>query len=142
MAAIRPIEQIAAKWATVTPQRTGEYQAGAESPLRDWKQATVAAGPTYLAGMQASLTEQRWQKAVNKATTDSWKQGVLTKGVSRWGQGVQLAAPQFTNKFAPFVAAIRGVNLPPRFARRDPRNLDRVKAIVDAMIATAKAQNP
>jgi len=142
MTAIRPIEQIAAKWATVTPQRTGEYQAGAETPLRDWKQATAAAAPSYVAGMQASLQEQRWNKAVNKATTDRWKQGVLSKGVSRWGQGVQLAAPDFNSKFAPFVAAIRGLNLPPRFARRDPRNLDRVKAVVDTMIATAKAQNP
>ncbi|KKM97798.1 hypothetical protein LCGC14_1164310, partial [marine sediment metagenome] len=37
--------------------------------------------------------------------------------------------------FTPYQAAISAVVLPPRYARRDPRNLARVKAVVDALIA-------
>jgi len=36
--------------------------------------------------------------------------------------------------FAPFREAIEKVDLGPRFPRRDPRNLERVKRVVDALI--------
>jgi hypothetical protein len=141
MAAIRSIDEISAKWGTVTPQRAPDYQHGIEAPLTDWKQATLAAAGAQAAGVQAALAEKRFEKAVNKSSTEAWKQGALTKGVSRWGQGVQLAQGKFGTAFAPFVNAIKALNLPPRFARRDPRNLDRVKSVVDAMINTAKQIN-
>ena len=61
------------------------------------------------------------------------------KGTARWGPGVVLAQDKYARNFAPFRDAIERVTLPPRFARRDPRNLDRVKAVVNALIV-AKEQ--
>lgn len=139
MANIRPIDQIGAKWATVTPQRSGDYEQGVQNPKTDWKNATIASNANYKAGIQAAVAEDRFGKAVNKSSTGAWQQGVATKGVQRWGQGVQVAQDKFTRAFAPFANAIKALALPPRFARRDPRNLDRVKAVVDAMVNTAKS---
>jgi hypothetical protein len=140
MAAIRELSDIAAKWANVTPQRSPDYEAGVRSPRKDWKAATAAANESYKTGLQASIAADSWVKGVNKAGTETWQEGSLTKGVDRWGPGVALAEPKYAEGFAPYRAAIAGLTLPPRFARRDPRNLNRVKAVVDAMIATKVAQ--
>jgi len=137
MAAIRSIADIARKYATVTPQRQGEYQSGVEQPLRDWKANSIAAKENWKAGIQAAVTADSQFKGVQRSSTERWKSRTLAKGVTRWGEGVQLGAADFETGFAPFQQAIAALNLPPRFARRDPRNLARVTAVVQAMIATA-----
>lgn len=140
MAAIRSVEEIARKWATVTPLRTGDYEAGVKSPQKDWKESTAASGDAWKAGVSEAIAEGRFVKGVVKAGTGKWQLGATTKGVARWGPGVQLGEPAYGTGFAPYREAISRLTLPPKFARRDPRNLLRVKAVVDAMIGVKKAQ--
>lgn len=140
MAAIRPIDQIATKWSTVTPQRTPDYQAGVEQPRADWARQAAGANDAWKAGIQAAVQRDAFTKGVARAGTPTWQQGALTKGVARWGPGVQLAETKYATNFAPFRQAIESVQLPPRFARRDPRNIQRVTAIVDALRRAKEAQ--
>ncbi|GAI23003.1 unnamed protein product, partial [marine sediment metagenome] len=58
----------------------------------------------------------------------------LKKGPGRFAEGVYIAGPDFEKGFARFHAAIERVDLGPKFPKRDPRNLARVKAVVDALI--------
>ncbi len=139
MAAIRDLAAIAQKWATVTPQRANEYRAGINSPRVSWAESAVAAADNYAVGVQEAVADSRFARGVTKAGDAKWKRGALEKGATRWGPGVQLAQDDNSKGFAPYREAIAAVTLPPRFARRDPRNIDRVRAIVDAMIATKKA---
>lgn len=139
MANIRDVTSIAAKWASVTPMRSADYKAGVENPKTDWKTATAAAGENWKNGVTKAAAENRFSKAVAKASLATWQVPTLAKGVNRWGEGVALAQPKYEAAFAPFVSAIKALTLPPRYPRRDPRNLDRVKAVVDAMIKTAQA---
>lgn len=139
MAAIRSASEIAKKWATVTPQRAGDYEDGIRSPKKDWKSATVDANEAYKTGVQEAIAADRFVKGVNRAGTTTWQEGALLKGVQRWGPGVALAQSKYEQGFAPYVDAIKNTTLPPRFARRDPRNLLRSKAIVDAMVKTKVA---
>ena len=138
MAAIRSIERIAKKWATVTPGRTGYYQAGVEAPRRDWETATAAAEDAYQSGVTQAIAEKRFGKGVRAAGSEKWQRNAIEKGGQRWGPGVAMAEAAYAAGFAPFRDAIERVTLPPRFARRDPRNLNRVKAVVDALIAASK----
>lgn len=138
MAAIRPADMIARKWATVTPQRSADYEAGVKEPVRDWKTNTAAASDAWKAGVQNAVAQNLFSKGVNKAGTVAWQEGAVTKGVQRWGPGVALAEDKYLQGFAPYRDAISRVVLPPRFARRDPRNLLRVNAVVDALIAAKK----
>ena len=133
MAEIRSVEEIAAKWATVTPQRTPDYEAGVRAPRRDWARAAVAAADAWKAGVTNAIQQGLFSKGVTKAGLAKWADGAATKGVQRWGPGVQLGQEAYRAGFAPYADAIRRVTLPPRYARRDPRNLARVNAIVDAM---------
>lgn len=139
MAAIRPTDEIAAKWASVTPQRTGDYEAGVRNPRTDWKQATSNANDAWKAGVTAAVNDNAFAKGVGKSGTPVWQDGALTKGTQRWGQGVQLAQDKYATAFAPYREAIQRTTLPPRFARRDPRNLQRVNAIVEALVKVKKA---
>lgn len=139
VAFIRSIEAISKKFATVTPGRSEDYRVGVENPRRDWAQATAQAEGAYAAGVQAAITKKSFGKGVKAAGTATWQQGALTKGVDRWGPGVALAQEKYARNFEPYRAAIERVQLPPRYARRDTRNLQRVKAVVDALVA-AKEQ--
>lgn len=140
MAFIRSIEQIARKFATVTPGRSEDYRVGVENPRKDWATATANAESAYMDGVQKAITQKRFGKGVKKAGTAAWQEGAVTKGVSRWGPGVALAQDKYARNFAPYRDAIERVQLPPRFARRDPRNLDRVKSVVQALVAAKEAR--
>lgn len=133
MAAIRSIDEIADKWSTVTPQRVADYESGIRNPRTDWKTATADANGAWKAGIAAASQADRFLKGVNRAGTPKWQEKSLEKGVPRWGPGVTLARDDYAAGFGPYRDAIARTVLPPRFARRDPRNLDRVKAIAEAL---------
>jgi len=135
MAFIRSVDLISDKWATVTPLRAADYAAGVASPRRPWAQATKAAEGAYEAGVQKSIAMKAFGKGVIKAGDEKWSRKATVNGVRNWGPGVAEAKGDYQAGFAPYHAAIAAVVLPPRYARRDPRNLARVKAVVDALIA-------
>jgi hypothetical protein len=139
MAFIRSIEQIAKKFAMVTPGRTEDYRMGVENPRRDWATATAASESAYEAGVTQAIAKKRFGKGVKAAGSETWQKGAVEKGTQRWGPGVVLAQDKYARNFARYRDAIERTTLPPRYARRDPRNLDRVKAVVNSLIA-AKEQ--
>ena len=139
MAFIRSIEQIANKFATVTPGRTADYEFGVTNPRKDWMTSTAAAESAFEGGVTQAIAKKRFGKGVKAAGTEKWQRGATTKGTARWGPGVTLARDDYARAFAPYRDAIERVTLPPRYPRRDPRNLERVKAVVNALVA-AKEQ--
>ena len=140
MAFIRSIDQIARKFATVTPGRSEDYRSGVENPRRDWMTATAGAESAYEAGVTQAIAKKRFGRGVKAAGTEAWQRGAVEKGTARWGPGVTMAQEKYGRNFAPYRDAIERVQLPPRFARRDPRNLARVKAVVDALVAAKEAR--
>lgn len=135
MAFIRSVDLIAQKWADVTPMRSADYAAGIANPRRPWAAATKAAEKAYEDGVQKSISMKAFGKGVMKAGDEKWARKAAVNGVRNWGPGVSEAKGDYQAGFAPYQAAIAAVVLPPRYARRDPRNLARVKAVVDALIA-------
>lgn len=133
MAEVKSVDAVAEKWARVTPTRAADYEAGVRSPRKDWQQATVAATDAWKTGVQTAITQGSFAKGVNRAGTGTWQAGAIDKGVARWGPGVQIGQEAYKSGIAPYIEAIKRVTLPPRFARRDPRNVDRVRVIAEAL---------
>lgn len=129
MAAIKSMSEIADKFITVTPQRATQYAEGVKSPKKDWEGGALAAEPAFEAGIQKAVQLKAFGKGIKKAGTAKYQKGVAEKGAARWGPGVALAKDAFTAGFSPFHSIIERIQLPQRFARRDPRNLLRVSAI-------------
>jgi hypothetical protein len=115
--------------------RTEDYKLGIEHPKRDWADEAEAAKGNWKAGIDAAAAKDMYAKGVSAAGTGKWREGALKKGPGRFAEGVMIGAPDFEKGFAPYHAAIARTSLGPRFPRRDPRNLNRVKAVVDALIA-------
>ena len=132
---IKATSDISEKWARVTPQRSVDYKKGVENPTKDWKAATAEAEESYKTGVSEAANAGRFGKGVNKAGTEKWKAKAVTKGVDRWGPGVQIAKPDYEAGFAPYASTIAALTLPPRYPKGDPRNLDRVSAIAVALRA-------
>ena len=135
MAAIKPIDVIAKKWAYVTPMRSGDYAEGIANPRRPWAASTRAAEGAWGDGVQRAVQRKSFSKGVTQAGDEKWQRKASTLGVQRWGPGVAEAEGDYAAGFAPYRDTIKSVVLPPRYARRDPRNMQRVSAIVDALIA-------
>lgn len=135
MAFIRSVDSIAKKWAEVTPMRADDYAFGIANPRRPWAAATKNAESAYEDGVRSAISRKAFGKGVTKAGDEKWARKASTRGVANWGPGVADAQGDYQAGFAPYREAIAAVKLPPRYARRDPRNLARVKAVVDALIA-------
>ncbi len=134
MAEIKSLSAIGDKWTRVTPGRTEDYKLGIQNPKRDWEEETEAAKDNWKLGIDQAHAKNLFVKGVQKAGTSKWRDRSLKKGPSRFAEGVYLAGPDYEKGFAPYREAISRVDLGPRFPRRDPRNLDRVKRIVDALV--------
>lgn len=137
MPLVKPVTKIAEKWGRVTPQRATEYEEGVRSPLKDWQKNTIAANDAYKAGIQTSITKDLFSKGVTKAGTAKWQKKAIELGPGRFSQGVSVGQPDYEAGFAPFREVIEKTTLPPRFAKGDPRNIDRVRTMA-AALAEAK----
>lgn len=133
MAKIKSTAQIAEKWSRVTPQRTEDYRSGIENPRTDWMTATAAAEATYAAGVQAAVGRKAFGAGVKRAGTSKWQSKSLQKGTSRFAEGVSLGAEDYERGFAPFRDVIERTTLPPRAPKGDPRNIDRVRVLAEAL---------
>ncbi len=135
MVEIKSLSAIAEKWQRVTPGRTEDYKLGIQHPRRDWEAETVEARDNWKAGVDAAFAKGLFVKGVVKAGTKKWQEKALKKGPGRFAEGVYLAGPDYEKGFAPYREAIARVDLGPRFPKRDPRNLERVKRVVEALVA-------
>lgn len=134
MAEIKSLAAIRDKWTRVTPGRTEDYKLGIKNPKRDWEEETIAAKGNWKAGVDAAAAKDLFGKGVTKAGSKKWQDKALLKGPGRFAEGVYIAGDDYEKGFAPFREAIARVDLGPRFPRRDPRNLERVRKVVEALV--------
>lgn len=133
MAAIKSTREIAQKFIKVTPERTQEYADGVAKPKKDWAQSTEAAESSYEDGVKKAMEKKKFGKGIRNAGNEKYQDGVRKKGATRWGPGVSLSEDAYAKGFAPFRDTIESVQLPQRYAKRDPRNMKRVEAVVLAL---------
>lgn len=133
MAEIKSAAQIADKWGRVTPQRTQDYDQGIRNPRRDWQTATAAAADRYRDGIQESIQRGAFESGVANAGSEKWARKTREVGVGRWGPGVQAAAGDFQKGFEPYRQIIEQTDLGPRYPKGDPRNIERVAKLAQAL---------
>jgi len=133
MPAIKPTSVSADKWVRRAGQAGPDYARGVQNPRTSWAEATAAAADAQAAGIQAALANNSFEKGVQKAGNAKWQRKAATVGAQRFGPGVAAAKGDYESGFAPYAAVIAGVTLPPRGAKGDPRNYERVTAIGQAL---------
>jgi len=133
MAEIKPIGRIKEKWTRVTPMRSEDYKLGVQTPRRDWEKAAIAAKDSHKAAMADAAAKDSFAKGVAKAGFGKWQTKALAKGPGRFAEGVMVGGDDYEKGFAPYRDEIEKTALPPRYPRRDPRNIQRVATIATAL---------
>ncbi|RLC81857.1 MAG: hypothetical protein DRJ03_19725 [Chloroflexi bacterium] len=133
MAEIKSLSSIRDKWIRVTPGRTEDYKLGVSQPKRDWAQATEAQEDVWKSAITEAAAKGMFGKGVRTAGSSKWREKALTKGPGRFAEGVMVAGPEFEKGFKPYAEVIETTDLPPRFPKGDPRNIQRVAAIATAL---------
>lgn len=129
------IGTVAERWTRRAQGAAQDYQRGVETTQKDWAGAATAAKGSWQAGVSAAAGRDGFAKGVQKAGTSKWRANTVAKGPARFSQGVQVAQPEYQGGFAPFLAAIGAVDLPPRGPRGAPGNYARVQPIGTALNA-------
>ena len=130
---VKSASEIAKKWARVTAERTEDYESGVRNPLRDWADETSAAEDRYEEGVKAAITRKSFGKGVKKVGTAKQKAKTILKGIPRWSEGVRVAESDMESGMKPVVDTLKALELPKRYATGDPRNIERVKVIQQAL---------
>jgi len=133
MAAIKPLDKIASKWANVSARSGAEYEDGVRNPRNDWQKSTAAANAAWKQGVNQAVADNRFASGVAATPNSKWQDNAVKKGVSRYAAGVQLAEQAYMDGFAPFAQIIASTTLPPRGAKGDPANIQRVAILADAL---------
>ncbi|KKL00836.1 hypothetical protein LCGC14_2628470 [marine sediment metagenome] len=130
---VKSASEIAKKWARVTPERTQDYEDGVRNPLHDWEAETLAAEDRFEEGIKLAIQRKAFSKGVKKAGTAKQKSKTILKGIPRWPEGVRGAEADMQAGMEPVVKVLEALVLPKRYATGDPRNIDRVKVIQQAL---------
>lgn len=133
MANIKSLDRTNAKWQRVTANAGAEYEEGVKNPTRDWKTQTLGANAAYKQGVQKSIAADSFAKGVSAAGSAKWQENAIAKGPSRFAQGVTLAVDAYSTGFKPYRDVIAALTLPPRGAKGDPANINRVAVVAKAL---------
>jgi hypothetical protein len=123
---IKSLARIKEKWTRVTPLRSEDYKLGVTNPRRDWAGSATAAKESHKLAMVAAAASDAFAKGIAKAGTGKWQTKALAKGPGRFAEGVMVGGDDYEKGFAPAREVLEKTVLPPRFPRRDPRNIARV----------------
>ncbi|HJX61859.1 MAG TPA: hypothetical protein VJ578_04750 [Dehalococcoidia bacterium] len=133
MAATKSAAAAGKNYVTTAAMKGQAYADGVAAPRRPWAAAAAAAEANYDAGTQAAIARKSFGKGIRKAGDPKWQERSRTKGVQNYPTGTASAEQAYVQGIAPYIDVIASTTLPPRFARRDPRNLQRVAAIATAL---------
>jgi len=126
-------KKIAEKFVRVASGRSADYEDGVKNPTKDWEKETVEAEPNYEDGVKKGIARKAFSTGVKKCGTARQKEKTIIKGVPHWVDGINQAEDDMARAMEPVVAVAQAIKLPPRYPKRDPRNLERVKAVTKAL---------
>jgi len=137
---IKPLSLIAEKWGQNAARSGDSYRQGVSNPRRSWSAAAAASDEARKQGLADADARNAFVEGVNKAGDTKWKTNATILGPARFRQGVENAKPAFNAGFSKFHSVIQGVTLPPRGPKGSPENIDRVRAVAEAL-HTARVTN-
>jgi hypothetical protein len=113
--------------------RQEDYKEGVMNPRTPWAAGAKAAEDRYKAGVTEAANRGAFGKGVTAAGDQKWQQKALAKGPSRFAEGVAISAPDYQAAVQPYLDTIQATALPPRYAKGDPRNVQRVAVLSAAL---------
>lgn len=130
---IRDTASIAKKFVQRATAAAPDYKTGVEASGQDWQTNTAASGENYQNGVQQAIADKRFERGVAAAGAGKFVQRASTLGAQRFPTGVGAAEADFAKGAAPYLDALKSMNLPPRRAKGDPANYQRAQAVAQRL---------
>ena len=125
-------ENVAKKWAEVTPGRSGYYEANTPVASSLWETNTTKAKGTYKAAVADPRIAERYAGGA-RGKASKFARKVTDVGVTRFGPGVAAAETDMSAGFSPYAALLNTLTVPDRKPRGDPANKKIIDVIFDAL---------
>ena len=127
------LDEISKKWVDETPRRSVYYEKNAPAAAPRWAANAIAAEAVYKAAITAPGVEKRYAGGIKRVGAPKYERKIKEVGVARFGPGVTAAKLDFENGIKPYRDELAAIDIPTRKPRGDPGNLDRVRAIMEAL---------
>lgn len=124
----------AAKYAQRAQAAAPAYATGVSTAGQLWQTNTLAAEPTWVAGVQDAVTNGRFANGVNGSSA-KYQANASGVGAQRYGPGVAAAGPAWQKGVTPYLNTIAALTLPPRQPKGNPANYTRSQMVGDALRA-------
>ena len=99
----------AQKWARNLAGATESIKAGINAVTEAPGVRAVANAEAYLAGVQRSFSEKKWQNNTAAVSLEEWKRAATTKGLANLQAGIQAGQPKMAAFMAAFMPFLQGV---------------------------------
>lgn len=126
---IKDTGSLAKKFVQRASAAAGDYKDGVTAAGGDWETNTKASEDNYSAGVQAAIGDKRFGKGVAAAGAGKYVARASTLGAQRYPSGVGAAEGDWSKGAAPYLDALKGMDLPPRRPKGDPGNQARANAV-------------
>jgi len=124
---------IAAKFSQRAQAAGAEYKSGVTGKGAKWQSNTAAAEDTFGQAVTAAVGRRAYSKGVAKAGASKYESKASGVGAIRYPQGVGGAQADYQAGVEPYFAVLKGVSLSPRAPKGSPQNLERVRAVTEAL---------
>ncbi len=121
------------KWREMGAQSTERYIEGSKNPKESWSKRTGESEDLWKDGVTKAAQKKKFSKGVAAAGDEKWLKGIVDKGSTRYAQGIELGQSAYEAGIQPYFDTIANLTLPKRFAKGDPRNLERVRIVTQAL---------
>lgn len=130
---LRPLDRIVEKWRSRATAALTDYSEGVQAPRNPWQKQAAAASETWKAAITDAAARDAYRKGVVTTSEEFWRSRTLVLGTARFTDGVSKSVDVFKNNWAQFYDVLSRIELPPRGPRGDPKNVERVRAIMTAL---------
>lgn len=136
---MRTAQQSAEKFVSRASGASSDYVAGAQSTTKDQSARAIGAKKIYQDALTASFGRDAYAKGLQKSGKAGWLEGVTKKGGDRYAGGVAVSASKYATNSGKYDQARQAAENMPRGLKGSQTNLDRVKAVVNALRAVKTA---
>lgn len=126
-------QSVAAKWSRNLSAAQQTIAEGVRAVTESPTEKAAREADRYLQGIQRAVAEGKWQDGLRAVGLEDWRQLMLSKGVTRIGQGAQASQSKFEAFMAEFLPHVEaGRRMLANMPRGDlASNIQRMIAMVE-----------
>lgn len=128
---IKDTGSLARKFVTRAGAATKDYEEGVKAAGADWEKGARDGADNYRTAVTQAAAEGRFERGVAAAGSAKFVNRASTLGAQRFGPGVQAAEAEWAKGAAPYLDALKGMELPPRRPRG--QNAERANAVAQRL---------